>query len=180
MPRLNAKSKLKNKNKKKKKQKIVSKKPKKEIEEIKQDQYEEELDIFDDERRVNPKNDECELCDRMMPLTFHHLIPKETHDKYLKLHPTIPRLWLHKHGTWICRQCHSAVHDLYTNDELMEDYWTVDLLLESDKIQKWIKFARKQKRSKNDHKDSRGMRGNRISSIRNNGMDKSTKFKYIR
>merc|ERR1712154_536826 len=105
-----------------------------------------DLDNADYNDRINPKNGICCLCDRMLPLTWHHLIPKCTHEWYIKLHPEISQDFLNKHGIWICRQCHSGIHDLYTNDELAETYFTLDLLLESDKVQKWIKYASKQKR----------------------------------
>jgi hypothetical protein len=58
-------------------------------------------------------------------LTFHHLVPKETHASVLKRSPTPSSLGLpadtplppggmkellQKHGSWLCRPCHSAVH----------------------------------------------------------------------
>lgn len=49
---------------------------------------------------------ECEICERAwIPLTFHHLIPKEVHAKVLK------RGWhtedVLNDPAWLCRACHS-------------------------------------------------------------------------
>jgi hypothetical protein len=30
------------------------------------------------------RTEECEICERKIPLTYHHLIPRSTHDKVLK------------------------------------------------------------------------------------------------
>lgn len=30
------------------------------------------------------KDGECELCEREMPLTKHHVIPRELHERYVK------------------------------------------------------------------------------------------------
>ena len=57
----------------------------------------------------------CEICERYVSLTEHHLIPKETHRTMLKkglytkdtLSITIS----------ICRLCHSTIHRFFTNDE---------------------------------------------------------------
>lgn len=52
---------------------------------------------------------ECEICERgWIPLTYHHLIPREVHAKVLK------RGW-HDEGklndaAWLCRACHSRAY----------------------------------------------------------------------
>lgn len=44
---------------------------------------------------------ECEICEREVPLTYHHLIPRETHAKVLK------KKWHPEHMlnsvAWLCR-----------------------------------------------------------------------------
>eukprot|EP00397_Hematodinium_sp_SG-2012_P058057 GEMP01073147.1.p1 GENE.GEMP01073147.1~~GEMP01073147.1.p1 ORF type:complete len:214 (+),score=70.40 GEMP01073147.1:176-817(+) len=42
-------------------------------------------DVVDDEED-DMGIGECDMCERTMNLTFHHLIPKETHRRYLKRH----------------------------------------------------------------------------------------------
>jgi len=55
---------------------------------------------------------ECEICDRSwVPLTYHHLIPREVHGKVLK------RRWhTEDHlndAAWVCRACHSISFHLH-------------------------------------------------------------------
>lgn len=81
----------------------------------------------------------CVLCEREMRLTRHHTIPREMHERVAKrlgvakeiLNQTIP----------VCRMCHNAIHRFYTNKELALEFYTLDLLLASDKIQKYAKWA---------------------------------------
>jgi hypothetical protein len=106
---------------------------------------------------------ECEMCDREVPLTYHHLIPRSTHAKVLK------KGWHHESMlnsvAWLCRYvmcqvsfvtvidgplpyyrpCHSAVHHAEPNDVLAKEYYTVDLLLEREDLQKWTKYISKQR-----------------------------------
>jgi hypothetical protein len=43
------------------------------------------------------------------------------------------------------RQCHTAVHNVATNEELAQHYYTVELLLQREDIQKWGRYASKQR-----------------------------------
>ncbi|PPQ99615.1 hypothetical protein CVT24_005193 [Panaeolus cyanescens] len=89
------------------------------------------------------RTEECEICERQVPLTYHHLIPRSTHDKVLKKgwHPEE----MLNSVAWLCRQCHSAVHHVAPNEELARNFYTVELLLEREDIQKWKKYAAKQR-----------------------------------
>ena len=127
-------------------------------------------------RRINPLNDICCICERTLPLTWHHLVPKCTHNEYMKLHPKTTRLFLNKHGIWICRQCHSAIHGIYTNKELMRGYWKLELLLESEKVQKWIKYVSKQRVS--NHYDRRANKTNRTAELMRK-KDPTMNTKYV-
>ena len=104
---------------------------------------------------------ECEICERSwVRLTYHHLIPRSVHVKVLKKkwHPES----MLNSVAWLCRwvdyvnsglgvakvpgrPCHSAVHHVASNEDLARYFYTVDLLLERDDIQKWKKYASKQK-----------------------------------
>ncbi|EPQ53041.1 hypothetical protein GLOTRDRAFT_79058 [Gloeophyllum trabeum ATCC 11539] len=86
---------------------------------------------------------ECELCGREVPLTYHHLIPRSTHAKALKKkwHPQD----MLNSVAWLCRPCHSAVHRAASNEDLARSYYTLELLLEREDIQKWAKYASKQR-----------------------------------
>lgn len=84
----------------------------------------------------------CEICERdWMPLTYHHLIPKAVHAKVLK------RGWHDEKQlnsvAWLCRACHSFVHNLASNEELAKDYYTVELICEREETQKWAQWVRK-------------------------------------
>ena len=69
----------------------------------------------------------CELCSRdWVPLTYHHLIPKQAHARVLK------RAWHTEDKlnsvAWLCRACHSFVHRMAGNEELAKNYYTVELI----------------------------------------------------
>ncbi|CAL1710895.1 unnamed protein product [Somion occarium] len=86
---------------------------------------------------------ECEICQREVPLTYHHLIPRETHSKVLKKkwHPES----MLNSVAWLCRPCHSAVHHVASNEDLAKHLYSVELLLEREDIQRWRKYAAKQR-----------------------------------
>ena len=81
----------------------------------------------------------CKICDRDMRLTRHHLIPRETHKRYLK-QGKYTKEQLNQTAA-ICRMCHNAIHRFYTNMELAEHYNTVELLLQQDKIVRHAQWA---------------------------------------
>ena len=85
----------------------------------------------------------CMLCKRDLPLTLHHLFPKETHAKFVKrgLMSEADRLL----RVSICRQCHNTVHRTFSNEELSTSYHSLDSLEQHPAIQRWLTFASKQK-----------------------------------
>jgi len=85
----------------------------------------------------------CVLCERDMPLTLHHLIPREVHDWYRKREGK-SKDELHS-GIMICRDCHSAVHKFEDNKTLAAEYSTLEKLLAHPKVQQWIPYIRKQR-----------------------------------
>jgi len=84
--------------------------------------------------------DGCEICEREhLPLTYHHLIPRQMHAKAIK------RGW-HKEWelnkvAWLCRACHSFVHKIATNEELAKELFSVEALLEKEDIKKWAQWV---------------------------------------
>jgi hypothetical protein len=97
---------------------------------------------------------ECQMCARTTRLTFHHLVPKETHHRYLGkglpdgLADQIPdaeptRHFLHSHGVSLCRPCHSTVHRFAPNGVLAQRFHTLDRLLAQEPLQRWAKYAAK-------------------------------------
>ncbi|OCT44019.1 hypothetical protein CLCR_00131 [Cladophialophora carrionii] len=91
---------------------------------------------------IDTRTDACEICEReWVPMTYHHLIPKQVHAKVLK------RNWHEEHQlnsvAWLCRACHSFVHRMASNEELARDWYTVDLICQREDVQKWAQWVRR-------------------------------------
>ncbi|RLN99290.1 hypothetical protein DYB28_010343 [Aphanomyces astaci] len=86
--------------------------------------------------------DVCAMCERCVPLTEHHLIPRQVHTRYLKRGFT--REYLSR-CIDICRACHSNIHSHIDNRTLADDFNTLEKLLAHDAISKYVAYARKQK-----------------------------------
>lgn len=81
----------------------------------------------------------CEICDRSwIPLTYHHLIPKQMHAKAFKR--GWHEQWRLNSVAWLCRACHSFVHRMASNEELAKELWTVERLMEREDLQAWAKW----------------------------------------
>jgi hypothetical protein len=127
---------------------------------------EEELAIDQQWLLINEEDDSaCKVCHRVLNLTFHHLIPKETHAHVLKrsakgLIPSIEALyqarpdrykaksrkdWLEVHGIDICRPCHSQIHRVESNISLAMSFNTLESILTHPEIIKWRTWASQQK-----------------------------------
>jgi hypothetical protein len=81
----------------------------------------------------------CELCDRELRLTRHHLIPREMHERVSRTRGT-PKEVLNRTAA-LCRMCHNAVHRFFSNMELAFDFNTIELLLADDRVYKYAKWA---------------------------------------
>lgn len=117
-----------------------------------------DVGVSSEPNTVEDDDGTCDMCERYIRRTFHHLIPKETHGKYLKKKrlpanivesvdgtgPTVSRFWLNSHGVMVCRNCHSAIHNAVPNDVLAEEYNTLDLLFTHPKIYAFAKYNSKQ------------------------------------
>ncbi|KAG8813238.1 hypothetical protein FRC19_002536 [Serendipita sp. 401] len=115
--------------------------------------YTEELSsLAEDARRANlppaagwksTRTDLCEICGRDVPLTYHHLIPRSTHDKVLKRKWHPPEML--NVVAWLCRPCHSAVHKSAPNEVLAQHYYSVELLMQRESMQRWADYASRQR-----------------------------------
>ncbi|KAL8865469.1 MAG: hypothetical protein Q9198_009310, partial [Flavoplaca austrocitrina] len=88
----------------------------------------------------NTRASACEICERdWIPLTYHHLIPKQIHAKAIKRgwHEE----WRLNSVAWLCRACHSFVHRIASNEELAKDYWSVDKLMEREDVVAWANWV---------------------------------------
>ncbi|KAK5695676.1 hypothetical protein LTR17_024472 [Elasticomyces elasticus] len=80
--------------------------------------------------------DGCEMCGREhLPLTYHHLIPRQMHAKAVKRgwHAE----WQLNKVAWLCRACHSYLHKIATNEELAKELYSMELVLERPDVMKW-------------------------------------------
>lgn len=88
-------------------------------------------------------NSGCEMCERQMRLTRHHLIPRTMHTKYARMGHSKEHLAT---TISICRACHSVVHRLYPVEVLAASFHTLELILQDASVQKWIAYARTSKK----------------------------------
>jgi hypothetical protein len=86
----------------------------------------------------------CELCGRLQPLTWHHLIPRAVHRRR-RYQRRYEKQEMHGRGMMICRHCHDGIHDLFPEKRLAEHYNTKEALLADPRLRKHIAWVRKQK-----------------------------------
>lgn len=87
---------------------------------------------IDDNRYFNFVKDDwkCPICGRGSDDTMdeHHLIPKSKKGK---------------ETVTIHRVCHDKIHSVFTNQELAKDYYTVDLIMQNEAMQKFAGWVAK-------------------------------------
>ena len=94
-------------------------------------------------RRRLGNTDCCPLCARTTVLTFHHLIPKKMHRRpHFRKHYSREEL---SKGVYICRQCHNGVHRLFDEMQLAKQFYSLELLLASEALQKHCRWVGRQK-----------------------------------
>ncbi|KAI1809229.1 YisB protein [Poronia punctata] len=84
--------------------------------------------------------DGCEICGRdWINLSYHHLIPRFVHVKAVK------RGWHREcdlqNVAWLCGACHRFVHRFASHEDLARKFYTVDLLLAEDEVQRWAQWV---------------------------------------
>lgn len=85
---------------------------------------------------------ECEICEREhLPLTYHHLIPRQIHSKAVKR--GWAKEWELQKVAWLCRACHSFVHRIAGNEELARDWRSVETMMEREDVQAWAAWVGK-------------------------------------
>lgn len=91
---------------------------------------------------VKPDVECCEMCKRRTHLTFHHLIPRKVHARR-----SIKRRFRPEDlakGVFLCRLCHNALHQFFSEEQLARDYNTLEKLLTNLQVQRHIKWATRQ------------------------------------
>ena len=77
------------------------------------------------------EQDKCPLCGRVLGqanIDFHHLVPKTFNGK---------------EGITLHRVCHRNLHASISEREMANYYHTIDRLLESEQVQKFVKWIAK-------------------------------------
>ncbi|MGC3989588.1 MAG: hypothetical protein QM796_07905 [Chthoniobacteraceae bacterium] len=82
----------------------------------------------------------CALCDRLEKLTRHHLIPQARHHNKRNKREFSRREV--KEVAWICRPCHSQIHNLFTEKELERNYRTLEALRGYEELAKFIEWIK--------------------------------------
>jgi hypothetical protein len=99
-------------------------------------------------------NNECPLCGR-------ELIPGPSIDE----HHLLPKTFKGKETTTLHKICHRTIHATFTERELEQYYHTIERLLESEKIQKFVKWVKKKDpefyEKTKDTKERKSKRGRR-------------------
>lgn len=88
------------------------------------------------------KPEQCQLCQRRVALTFHHLIPRKVHRR-ARFRKNYDKAFLNG-GIWICRKCHRGIHKLYDEMTLAQEFSTLQRLQEDEKIHKHVAWVAKQ------------------------------------
>lgn len=85
-------------------------------------------------------DDHCEFCNATTNLTKHHLIPRsiQNRKKIKNQHDDL----IGKTIT-LCFTCHSALHNTFTEKELSEKFYTIDLIKQNELFNKFIKWKLK-------------------------------------
>ena len=84
----------------------------------------------------------CQLCERDLDLTKHHLIPKTYHNNtWFK--KRFSKEDMHSRIINICPDCHKFIHGHYKERELGREYNTLEKLQNQEKIIKFVNWVKK-------------------------------------
>lgn len=91
-----------------------------------------------------PRPTACELCERSVALTFHHLIPRRNHRRpWFQAH--FSKEELASRGAWLCRLCHNAVHEQFDENTLGRQLNTLEALRAEPILQRHVQWAARQR-----------------------------------
>ena len=97
--------------------------------------------------------DACVLCNRSLPLTFHHVIPKLIHKRrWVRQQHSSEQL---QEGIWVCKPCHSAIHRFIDHAELARSFHTVEQLKSHEDLGPYIRWSSNQRRIKKVRRKSK-------------------------
>jgi hypothetical protein len=88
----------------------------------------------------------CELCERELELTEHHLIPRTNHkNKWFRANFTLDDMKTRKLN--LCGDCHPAIHKSIPDEKVMgRDYNTKAKLMSNQEVRKFVDWVKKQQK----------------------------------
>ena len=87
----------------------------------------------------------CQLCERNVELTFHHLIPRKSH-KIKFIRKKHAQLNLNTYGINVCKDCHKMIHKIIPHKQLALNYFSKERLMQNPQLIRFIKWVRTQTR----------------------------------
>ena len=97
-----------------------------------------------DENDEDLAHNQCEMCERVTPLTRHHLFPR-SQVKHFEKRGFVGEGRSVDEVAAVCRQCHSAIHAFADERELGERYNTMEALLAEEQLAKHARYLSKQR-----------------------------------
>ena len=87
----------------------------------------------------------CEMCERDLITTSHHLIPKQIHTKSwcIKL---FTKDEMNNRRANLCRDCHPYLHKKFTHTQLGKLYNTIELIMANEDVQKYVAWVKRQRK----------------------------------
>ncbi len=90
-----------------------------------------------------PTGQPCATCHRVVPLTFHHLIPRKVHRRaHFRKHYDRAEL---NRGVYVCRRCHKGIHRSYDEMALAQRFCSLESLLSDDALANHFRWVAKQR-----------------------------------
>lgn len=86
---------------------------------------------------------QCELCEREVPTTSHHLIPKQIHTRNWFIN-NFTKEEMNSRRADLCGDCHPMVHRYFNHTELGKTYNTIEKLLANEEVAKFVKWVSRQ------------------------------------
>jgi len=86
----------------------------------------------------------CEACQREVITTEHHLIPRSQHKRGVVCRQ-FSKQEMRTRKAMLCLPCHRQVHRLFTERELALQYNTIESLVNTDSMQTFLGWIRKQR-----------------------------------
>jgi len=85
----------------------------------------------------------CPFCQRQVPLTFHHLIPRKLHRR-TRFRKQFSREQLNL-GIHICRQCHDGIHRHYDEMQLYREFRSPEALASDPRLMRHFAWVARQR-----------------------------------